>query len=254
VFQPVVDLATGRLLGFEALLRWNDPIHGAIPPLKLIPRAEAQGQMTKLNAWVLTEACTQAAGWPRSLQVAVNCSVFQLRRAEAALAALCALETTGLKPDRLTVEVTGTSIADDEAAEDLETMGRLGIQLAVDDIMSTDSPALANLQDFVKTIKIDGTIIAGITALGNEDIAIVKTIAKLCQSLGICTVAEAVETPEQVAILRKLRVDVAQGYVFSPPVSAEDAYALAASQTVPFFEVSSCRAISPRLRVLRDGD
>ena len=85
VFQPAVDLATGRLLGFEAFLRWEDPARGSIPPIVLISWASARGQMSSLNAWVLSEACAQAARWPLNLQVAVNCSVFQLRRAEAAI-------------------------------------------------------------------------------------------------------------------------------------------------------------------------
>ncbi len=238
VFQPAVDLASGRLLGFEALLRWVDRTGEAIPPLVLIPWAEAHGQMTKLNAWVLSEACAQAARWPLALQVSVNCSVFQLRRAEAALAAADALEKTGLSPDRLTVEVTEASVTDDGAAPDLETMGRLGIQVAVDDITSADHPVLANLLSVVNAIKIDGTIIAGLSSPGKDDLVVVRTIAKLSRSLGICTVAEGVETAEQVAILRIIGVDVAQGYFFSPPVSADGAYALAASESPLFYAMS----------------
>jgi EAL domain-containing protein (putative c-di-GMP-specific phosphodiesterase class I) len=106
MFQPAVDLATGCLLGFEALLRWYDSAGGYVPPDVLIPMAEARGQMTALNAWVLSEACAQAARWPSLLQVAVNCSVFQLRRGEVAASAVSALERSGLNPDRLTLEVT----------------------------------------------------------------------------------------------------------------------------------------------------
>ena len=228
VFQPAVDLAAGRLLGFEALLRWIDPSGAFIPPDALIPWAEDHGYMSNLNAWVLSEACAQAARWPSSLQVAVNCSVFQLRRGEAAVAAASALEQSGLSADRLTVEITETSIDDDEAAADLHAMARLGIQLTLDDVES-DWLILASLRDVVvSTIKLDGVVIEGLTSSeGGSNQAIVETIVKLSRSLGICTVAEAVETSRQVAILRELGVDVAQGYFFSPPLPSDDAYTMA---------------------------
>ncbi len=216
VFQPAVDLATGRLLGFEALLRWTDSKGGSIPPDTLIPWAEAHGHMNALNEWVLAEACAQAARWPSDLQLAVNCSVFQLRGGTAAVAAAAALEKSGINPDRLTVEVTELSVADDEAAADLQVMTRLGIQLTVDDVGS-DSSVLQNLGDcVVNTVKIDAALVAGLTTPGSKDRAIVETIVTLSRSLGICTVAEAVETGEQVAILRQLGAETAQGYFFSP--------------------------------------
>jgi EAL domain-containing protein (putative c-di-GMP-specific phosphodiesterase class I) len=235
VFQPAVDLSTGRLLGFEALLRWSDPSGGIIPPDKLIPWAEATGAITALNAWVLAEACTQAARWPSELQLAVNCSALQLQRGEAAEAAAQALDRSGLNPDRLTVEVTENTVADHQAVTDLHAMARLGIQLTLDDIGS-DWSVLDNLSHCkVNTLKLDGDLVAGLTHSGGAGRDVVETITRLCRSLGICTVAEAVETAEQVAVLRSFRVDVAQGYFFSPPRSAEEAYELAAMKPVPVF-------------------
>jgi EAL domain-containing protein (putative c-di-GMP-specific phosphodiesterase class I) len=235
VFQPAVDLATGRLLGFEALLRWNDPVLGAIPPSVLIPWAEANGHMLELNAWVLSEACARAAEWDADLQLAVNCSVFQLRRREAASAAAAALEESGLNPDRLTIEITETSVADDGAAADLRAMSRLGIQLTVDDIGS-DWSTLENLQQFaINTMKIDGSLIEGLDRDGGVNRAIVETIVRVSHSLGVCTVAESVEKAEQVAILRELGADVGQGYFFAPPLAAEDAQALTVMQPLPVF-------------------
>ena len=102
-FQPAVDLHNGRLLGFEALLRWRDGSGGRVPPNVLIPQAESMGHMDLLSRWVLAEACAQAAAWPSDLQIAVNCSVLQLQRGTAAIAAAAAIERSGLKPDRLTV-------------------------------------------------------------------------------------------------------------------------------------------------------
>jgi EAL domain-containing protein (putative c-di-GMP-specific phosphodiesterase class I) len=239
VFQPAVDLATGRLLGFEALLRWYDSSGGTIPPDTLIPWAEANGHMADLHAWVLSEACQQAARWPSDLQLAVNCSVFQLRRGEAAIAAASALERSGLRPDRLTVEVTETSVADDQAAADLHAMTRLGIQLTVDDIGAGSSILETRTDCVVNTIKIDGSLIDGLATPGGPNRAIVETMVKLSRSLGICTVAEAVETADQVAILREMGADVAQGYFFSGPLAAEEAYVLAAMNPLPHFDLST---------------
>jgi EAL domain-containing protein (putative c-di-GMP-specific phosphodiesterase class I) len=237
-FQPAVDLATGRLLGFEALLRWRDSSGENIPPDVLIPRAEAHGRMNALNQWVLTEACRQAAKWPSDFQLAVNCSVFQLRRGNAAMAAASAIEQSGLNPDRLTVEVTEISVADEEAAVDLQVMTRLGIQLTVDDVGS-DWSVLEDLRGcVVNTVKIDAALVAGLTIPGGQSRAIVETIVKLSDSLGLCTVAEAVETADQVAILRELGVEAAQGYFFSPPLTANDAFALASMSPPPGFALS----------------
>jgi EAL domain-containing protein (putative c-di-GMP-specific phosphodiesterase class I) len=238
MFQPAVDLATGCLLGFEALLRWYDTSGSYVPPDVLIPKAEAEGQMTALNAWVLLEACTQAARWPSLLQVAVNCSVFQLRRGEVAASAICALERSGLNPDRLSLEVTETSVSDSEAASDLKAITRQGIQLSLDDIAS-DGSVLDNLQDsVVNTIKIDAALIADLTDPDGKSRVIVESIVQLCHSLGISTVAEAVETAEQVAILRNIGAAAAQGYFFSRPLSADRAYELAAMSPLPHFSLT----------------
>lgn len=239
VFQPAVDLATGRLLGFEALLRWHDPMRGRISPNELIPWAEANGYMTDLNCWVLSEACARAVEWRSDLQLAVNCSIFQLRRNEAAHAAAVALEASGLHPDRLTVEVTETTLADHGAADDLRAISRLGIQLTVDD-MGSDWSLLENLRQFsVNTMKIDGSLIDGLDHPGGVNRAIVETIVKVCHSLGLCTVAEAVETAEQVAILREVGADVGQGYFFAPPLSADDALSLTSMEVLPIFPLTA---------------
>jgi EAL domain-containing protein (putative c-di-GMP-specific phosphodiesterase class I) len=238
LFQPAVDLATGRLLGFEALLRWNDPAQGRISPKELIPWAEANGHMTALNRWVLSEACARAVSWRSEIQLAVNCSVFQLRRNEAAAAAAVALEESGLHPDRLTIEVTETTLADDGAAADLRAISRLGIQLTVDD-MGSDWSSLENLQHFaVNTMKIDGSLIDGIDHVGGVNRAIVETIVKVSHSLDLCTVAEAVETASQVAILREVGADVGQGYFFAPPLAADEALALTSHDSLPLFSLT----------------
>jgi EAL domain-containing protein (putative c-di-GMP-specific phosphodiesterase class I) len=238
VFQPAVDLATGRLLGFEAFLRWNDPDLGPIPPSVLIPWAEANGHMVELNAWVLSEACAAAASWQADLQLAVNCSVFQLRQREAASAAAAAIEESGLNPDRLTIEITETSVTDEAASDDLHAMSRLGIQLTVDDIGS-DWSTIDSLQQFaINTMKIDGSLIQGLADTGGVSRAMVETIVHVSHSLGICTVAESVETAQQVKILRELGADVGQGYFFAKPLAVEDALMLTTMDPLPVFPLT----------------
>ncbi len=239
VFQPAVDLGTGRLLGFEALLRWHDPNDREIPPDVLIPWAENHGHMNELNAWVLAEACAQATRWPAGLQLAVNCSIFQLHRGTAAMAAAAALEESGLNPDRLTVEVTAPSMNDAEAAADLQVMTRLGIQLTVDDV-GEDWSILEDLHGcVVNTAKIDATLTAGLADPDGASRSIAEAIVEQSHSRGICTVAEAVETAEQVAILRQIGAETAQGYFFSPPISADDAADLAGMTPPPRFALSA---------------
>jgi predicted signal transduction protein with EAL and GGDEF domain len=157
---------------------------------------------------------------------------------EAAAAAAHALEVSGLHPDRLTVEVTETTLADDGAAADLRAISRLGIQLTVDD-MGSDWSSLENLQHFaVNTMKIDGSLIDGIDHAGGVNRAIVETIVKVSHSLDLCTVAEAVETASQVAILREVGADVGQGYFFAPPLGADEALALTTVDTPPVFSLT----------------
>jgi len=242
VFQPAVDLATGRLLGFEAFLRWNDPELGPIPPSVLIPWAESNGHMVELNAWVLSEACAAAASWQADLQLAVNCSVFQLRQREAATAAAAAIEESGINPDRLTIEITETSVTDEGAAAELHAMSRLGIQLTVDDIGS-DWSTIDSLQQFsINTMKIDGSLIDGLADEGGVNRAMVETIVHVSHSLGICCVAESVETAQQVKILRELGADVGQGYFFAKPLAVQDALMLTTMDPLPVFPLTDLSA------------
>jgi EAL domain-containing protein (putative c-di-GMP-specific phosphodiesterase class I) len=243
VFQPAVDLTTGRLLGFETLLRWSDDSGGSIAPNELIPWAEATGQMSALSAWILSEACAQAVRWPLSLQITANCSTFQLQRGETAIAALSALETSGLNPDRLTVEITEKSIADRDASIHIETMARLGIQITLDDI-GAEWSVLENLpKSVVNTVKIDKSLTSGVASPDGAQRVAVEAIVRLSRSLGLCTVAEAVETVEQVATLRALGIDVAQGYFFSSPMSAEEACAFASGEAPPTFDLTTPREV-----------
>jgi hypothetical protein len=169
----------------------------------------------------------------------VNCSVFQLRQREAATAAAAAIEESGINPDRLTIEITETSVTDDGAAADLHAMSRLGIQLTVDDIGS-DWSTIESMQQFsIKTMKIDGSLIEGLADPGGVSRAMVETIVHVSHSLGICTVAESVETALQVKILRELGADVGQGYFFAKPLAVEDALMLTTMDPLPVFPLGT---------------
>jgi len=241
LFQPAVDLASGRLLGFEALLRLKRcvPVPGYISPNELIPCAEANGHMTAVNDWVLSEACSRAAGWRSEIQLAVNCSVFQLRRHEASAAVASALEASGLDPGRVSIEFTETALTDDLALSDLRALSLLGVELTLDDMVS-DWASLANVKCIaVNTVKINGSFIGGLEHVGGANRSIVETIVKVIHSLDLCTVAKAVETAGQAAILREIGADVGQGYFFAPPLVADEAFALATMTSIPVLPLSN---------------
>jgi len=238
-FQPAVDLATGRLLGFEALVRWEHPKRGLIPPDILLPWAEESGYIVNLNAWVLSEACRQAASWPSAIQVAVNCSVSELRNHRMSLAAASALRESGLNPDRLTVEVKESTVADAASCDDLNALSRLGVHLAVDNV-GTSWSTLENLRRFgIETAKIDREFISGLEPQEGMNRAITEAIIHVSHSLSISTVAEGIETLEQVAILREFGADVGQGYYFARPMPSEQAQTMATTEPRKAFSLTA---------------
>lgn len=259
-FQPAVDLATGRLLGFEALVRWEHPRKGLITPDQLLPWAERTGYIATLNSWILAEACRQAADWPSAIQVAVNGATSQLRQNRTSVAAAEALASSGLNPDRLTIEVTETTVADPEAEYDMRAISRLGVHLAVDNV-GTSWSTLANLRRFaIETAKIDREFISALEPHEGMNRAITEAIIHVSHSLAISTVAEGIETAEQVVILRSFGADVGQGYFFARPLPAEEAYEMANAQPRTVFSLtgeaqSTTPSVDPRrrLRVVNGG-
>ncbi len=238
-FHPAVDLATGRLLGFEALVRWLHPEKGLIPPGVLIPWAEANGDIIALNAWVLAEACRQAQRWPSGIQLAVNCSLVQLRQGEASRAAARALEESGLNPDRLTVEITERTVADDQASADLRALTAMGVHLAVDDV-GTSWSSLAPLRAFsIETVKIDRAFITSLEAEEGMNRAIIEAIIHVAHTLNMSVVAEGVETAQQTAILKQFGADVAQGFFFAHPLHPEETEAMASAEPRVIFSLTS---------------
>jgi diguanylate cyclase (GGDEF)-like protein/PAS domain S-box-containing protein len=221
-FQPLADLRSNRVAGFEALLRWEHPRRGFISPEEFIPVAEETGLIVPIGEWVLREAARQATHWPDDVAVAVNLSSRQFADDDLAEMIERVLGETGLSASRLEVEITETVLMRDTDAN-MQTLRRLrdrGVRIALDDF-GTGFSSLGYLQRFpFSKIKIDRAFINGLPA-SEESQAIVRSVIGLGKSLGMKVTAEGVETPEQLAWIRN-GCDEAQGYLLSKPVAARD--------------------------------
>lgn len=225
--QPVVDLRTGATVAAEALVRWQHPERGLLPPAEWLDVAESGGLMPELGAWVLREACAAAAAWPvaagaRPAVVHVNVSARQLEADGFVDVVHDALARTGLPPERLVLEFTETHL--DEVTEalvqDLVALRLAGIGLAADDYGTGYSPLTRIIELPLSMIKIDRRFVGDML----DDVrsrAVVTTLVRLGQTLGLDVVAEGVETPEQAAVLAELGCAHGQGYLWSRPVPAE---------------------------------
>jgi len=226
-YQPIVELATGRVAGFEALARWRHPDRGSVPPSEFIPAAEETGLIIPLDIWVFREACLQMAEWHARfpadppLLLSVNLSSRQIARADLLDRIDGTLAETGIDPTCLRLEVTeGALMArPDAAAAKLLQIKQRGISLSMDDF-GTGYSSLSYLHKFpFNVLKIDRSFI-GLIGPGGENGEVVATIVALAHNLGMEVVAEGLETAEQVAHLRSLNCRFGQGFVFSPPVPA----------------------------------
>jgi diguanylate cyclase (GGDEF)-like protein len=222
VFQPQADARTPAVKGFEALVRWNHPIHGFVPPAKFIPAAEACGAIADIGAFVLRQALQQAARWPSHLRVAVNVSPAQIGHPDFARHVESALAEAGVEPSRLEIEVTESLfIYDAEAAlATLKKIKALGVSVAMDDF-GTGYSSLSTLRSFpFDRIKIDRSFIFDM--IGNRDAsAIVSTIMELGRAMDRLVVAEGVETEEQLKQLQLLGCNEVQGYLIGKPQPIE---------------------------------
>ena len=222
-YQPQVDLATGAIVGVEALMRWNRPGHGAVPPDQFIPLAEETGLIAPLGVWLLDVACQEAARWSGQTQIALNVSPTQFRQAGFLETVKDALARAGLDPRRLEMEVTEGILLHDtaETLAILAELRTLGVRLAMDDF-GTGYASLGYLQKFrFDKIKIDKSFIRNL-ATDPHASAIVRAVVGLSESLGMCTNAEGVEEQEQVDLLRAHGCAEAQGYRFWRPMPAAE--------------------------------
>lgn len=221
-FQPIVDLASCNLKGFEALLRWHDPSRGSVPPSTFIPIAEETGIIGPLGQWVLREACRRAATWPGDISVAVNLSAVQMQMSNVAAEVEAVLAETGLPASRLEIEITESVLLDHPSAE--ETLRRLvavGISISLDDF-GTGYSSLSYLCSFpFGRIKIDRSFVARMLE-NKEASAIVETVRDLAVRLGTGVTAEGIETFAQLRRLQEIGCDSGQGYLISRPMPARD--------------------------------
>jgi diguanylate cyclase (GGDEF)-like protein/PAS domain S-box-containing protein len=239
-YQPIVDIASGEITAFEALVRWNSPRHGMLGPDAFIPVAEENGMVVPIGRWVLGEACRVARAWqkehPREkrLGIAVNFAALHFRGPTLLNDIRRVLGVTGLPANSLTVELSEHVALDDTpgTAVILRELVELGVHLAIDDFGTGFSGLSAIKAAPVHTLKIDRSFV-GDLATDQDDVAIVRAIITLSRSLGMVTTAEGVETTEQLAVLRALGCDQAQGFLFSPPVTAEEVGQLLAGSTLP---------------------
>jgi diguanylate cyclase (GGDEF)-like protein len=219
VYQPQVDLRQNKVTGFEALLRWQSPIRGAVSPLEFIPVAEETGIITSIGEWVLRTACLEAARWSGAQKVSVNVSAIQFKSPNLVAMIMSALDQSSLDPRRLELEVTESVMLDagGTALAVLQNLRDIGVRVALDDF-GIGYSSLGYLRDFpFDRIKIDQSFVRGAAsdAVGR---AIVRAVASLGQSLGIATVAEGVETEEQMARVVCDGCTDVQGYLISRPM------------------------------------
>jgi diguanylate cyclase (GGDEF)-like protein len=224
-YQPILEASTNRVGSFEALIRWNHPHHGLVAPSEFINLAEETGTIDEIGAWVLHEACREAATWPENIKVTVNVSPVQFQQGDIVTAVHRALSASGLAPARLEIEITEGTLLRDELAthEALSKLKGCGVSVVLDDF-GTAYASLNYLRRFpFDKIKIDRSFIREIAQPSRGDcMAIVKAITGLAHNLNIRTVAEGVETKEQASAAIVFGCDEVQGYYFSKPMTAPD--------------------------------
>jgi EAL domain-containing protein (putative c-di-GMP-specific phosphodiesterase class I) len=225
-YQPIFHLSDMTLIGVEALLRWNHPSKGVLQPDVFIPALEASGLIIPVGRWVITEACHQGMAWRalgHSVSMSVNVSARQLDAATLLEDVCVGLETSGVPPEMLIVEITETCLMRDarSALRQLNALKSLGVRIAIDDF-GTGYSSLAYLQQFpVDSLKIDRSFISGMGKSPEGD-SLIHTLIQLGKALNLETLAEGIEEDEQLAQLRGEKCDVGQGYLFARPVGPRE--------------------------------
>jgi EAL domain-containing protein (putative c-di-GMP-specific phosphodiesterase class I) len=230
-YQPQLDLAKGKIVGYEALIRWRHPERGMIPPMEFIQIAEETGMIVPIGEWVLRRACHDARLLPEDCFVAINISPVQFMAKDFVGVVREVIQSTGIKPERLELEVTETAMMQDRerAAVILKQLTTMGISVAVDDF-GTGYSNLSYLIDFsFSKLKIDRSFVSRMDTDSSTG-AVVSTIVGLSRALGVETIAEGVETESQATLLRAAGCQVVQGYLFGRPAPLKiDAAAVAAA-------------------------
>jgi diguanylate cyclase (GGDEF)-like protein/PAS domain S-box-containing protein len=229
-YQPLVDMKTECITGFEALIRWHHPERGMIAPLDFIPVAEETGLIVPMGDWVLHQACAEAAKWPSNVKIAVNLSPIQFKSKGLLQSVISALAASGLSPNRLELEITESVLLQDGDATlaVLHELRERGVRISMDDF-GTGYSSLSYLRKFpFDKIKIDRSFVFDMSD-HNDSLAIVRAVIAMGSGLGIATTAEGVETLEQFKQLKLEGCTEVQGYLFSPPRPAAELKGLLAS-------------------------
>jgi diguanylate cyclase (GGDEF)-like protein len=231
-YQPIVSLTTGRVTGFEALVRWLHPEQGLVPPAQFIPVAEETGLIVSIGQWVLYESCQQLRQWQvqfpmnSDLTISVNLSSKQFSQPNLTKQIAQVLKDTGLAPNHLKLEITESGIMDNVGSVALlRQLQTLKVQLCIDDF-GTGYSSLSRLRQFpINTLKIDRSFVS-VMHESVEDAAVVQAVITLAHNLGMDVVAEGIETAEQLTHLRQLHCEQGQGYFFSKPLNSQAAAVL----------------------------
>ncbi len=226
-YQPLLELSTDTIVGFEALMRWRHPEKGNVPPSVFIAVAEETGLIVELGTWAIETACREAVQWSNEVRVAVNVSTHQFRSDNLVDIVEAALEVSGLKADRLELEITESILMENDniTKATLHRLRDLGVRISMDDF-GTGYSSLSYLRSFpLSKIKIDRSFISDV-CVGEDCAVIVRSIVAIARTLGMSVTAEGVETGEQMARLRALGCDEIQGYLISKPSPASDVPAL----------------------------
>jgi diguanylate cyclase (GGDEF)-like protein len=233
-YQPLINVASKTITGFEALMRWEHPLRGPVSPGEFIPIAEETGLIVQLGAWAIRKACEQAATWPAGLTVAVNVSPTQFRSTDLVTTVSDILRQTGVGPDRLELEITETLLMQESEStmQSLHQLRELGVRISMDDF-GTGYSSLSYLRSFpLSKIKIDRAFVKDLGASEASDI-IIRSVIDIARTLKMTTTAEGVETRQQFDCLNELGCSEAQGYYLSRPVPAAKVPALIAKWSKP---------------------
>ena len=252
-YQPVVSMVTSRIVGYEALVRWEHPLRGAISPAEFIPIAEDIGLIDSIGEWVLRTAVADCATWPSGIRIAVNVSPIQFANPKLPSIVANALASAPLEADRLELEITESVFFNEDSCTDqmFKALKGLGVRLALDDF-GTGYSSLGYLKNapFDK-IKIDQSFVRGAIVAGNRNAAIIRAIVTLANTLGMETTAEGVEQQDEIAFIRELGCSHIQGYVYGRPARIEDVMSCLASYGESAEAVGHRVSRAPRETVLR---